>query len=69
MAAKLLRARKARFAAAAHAYDALRESAGLPATWEVITALAWAPQEGQPIRAGGMDVARISASRIPVRRR
>ncbi len=60
---------KARFAAAARAYDALRGDAGLPATWEVITALAWAPQEGQPIRAGGMDVARISASRIPVRRR
>ena len=60
---------KSRFAAAAAAYEALRGAGGLPASWEVITAMAWAPQEGQPIRAGGMDVARISASRIPVRRR
>jgi malonyl-CoA O-methyltransferase len=60
---------KARFTAAAQAYEALRVDAGLPATWEVITAMAWAPQEGQPIREAGMDVARISASRIPVRRR
>ncbi|HSR65430.1 MAG TPA: malonyl-ACP O-methyltransferase BioC [Xanthomonadaceae bacterium] len=60
---------RSRFAAAAAAYETLRTGAGLPATWEVITAMAWAPQEGQPIREGGMDVARISASRIPVRRR
>ena len=60
---------KSRFATAAAAYEPLRAAAGLPASWEVITAMAWAPQEGQPIRAGGMDVARISASRIPVRRR
>ena len=60
---------RARFAAAAAAYDRGRDDAGLPATWEVITALAWAPQEGQPIREGGMDVARISARGIPVRRR
>ncbi|MGN6513696.1 MAG: malonyl-ACP O-methyltransferase BioC [Lysobacteraceae bacterium] len=60
---------KSRFAAAAAAYEALRDGDGLPASWEVITALAWAPQEGQPIRSGGVDVARISASRIPVRRR
>ncbi|NUS38466.1 MAG: malonyl-[acyl-carrier protein] O-methyltransferase BioC, partial [Lysobacter sp.] len=60
---------RARFAAAASTYEPLREAAGLPASWEVITAMAWAPQEGQPIREGGVDVARISASAIPVRRR
>lgn len=60
---------RSRFATAAAAYEALREPDGLPASWEVITAMAWAPQEGQPIREGGMDVARISATRIPVRRR
>lgn len=60
---------KARFTAAAAAYESMRGAAGLPASWEVITAMAWAPQEGQPIREGGMDVTRISASRIPVRRR
>jgi malonyl-CoA O-methyltransferase len=60
---------KARFAAAASAYEPLRTPAGLPASWEVITALAWAPQHGAPIREAGMDVARFPASGIPVRRR
>jgi malonyl-CoA O-methyltransferase len=60
---------KARFAAAANAYDAYRDADHLPATWEIITALAWAPDHGVPIREGGEDVARIPASGIPVRRR
>jgi malonyl-CoA O-methyltransferase len=60
---------KARFAAAANAYDAYRDNDRLPATWEVITALAWAPEHGAPIREGGQDVARFPASGIPVRRR
>ena len=60
---------KARFAAAAAAYEPLRAPAGLPASWEVITAMAWAPQPGAPIREAGMDVARFPAGRIPVRRR
>ena len=60
---------KARFAAAAAAYDAFRVNDRLPATWEVITALAWAPDHGVPIREGGEDVARFPAGAIPVRRR
>lgn len=60
---------KARFAAASAAYDAFRADARLPATWEVITALAWAPEHGVAIREGGEDVARFPASGIPVRRR
>jgi malonyl-CoA O-methyltransferase len=60
---------KARFAAAGAAYEALRRPAGLPASWEVITALAWAPQAGAPIREAGMEIARFPAAGIPVRRR
>ncbi len=60
---------KARFAAAANAYETYRDGERLPATWEIITALAWAPEHGAPIREGGEDVARFPASGIPVRRR
>ncbi len=60
---------RGRFAAAAAAYEGWRDAAGLPATWEVISALAWAPDHGVPIREGGEDVARFPASAIPVRRR
>lgn len=61
---------KARFAAAAKAYEAERGQDGLlPARWEIITAMAWAPQPGQPIKQGGVDVASIPVAQIPVRRR
>ncbi|WP_024891976.1 malonyl-ACP O-methyltransferase BioC [Luteimonas huabeiensis] len=62
---------RGRFARAARAYDALRPAPGapLPVTWEVLTALAWAPEHGAPIREGGAEVARFPAHGIPVRRR
>lgn len=60
---------KARFAAAANAYENYRDGGRLPATWEIISALAWAPEHGVPIREHGEDVARFPASGIPVRRR
>lgn len=60
---------KTRFAAAERAYEGFRDGDRLPATWEIITALAWAPEHGAPIREGGEDVARFPASAIPVRRR
>ncbi len=61
---------RGRFAAAQTAYEQWRGEDGLlPATWETITAMAWAPAHGQPIREGGEDVARFPASGIPVRRR
>jgi malonyl-CoA O-methyltransferase len=60
---------KARFAAAASAYEPLRNGGRLPATWEVITAVAWAPEHGVPIREGNEDIARFPASGIPVRKR
>ena len=62
--------RRGRFAAARTAYEQWRDPDGLlPATWETITAMAWAPAHGQPIRLGGQDVARFPAAGIPVRRR
>ena len=61
---------RGRFQAARAAYEQWRDGDGLlPATWETITAMAWAPAHGQPIRQGGEDVARFPASGIPVRRR
>ncbi len=61
---------RARFAAAAAAYDVERRGDGqLPATWETITAMAWAPEPGAPIREGGFEVATVPLSSIPIRRR
>jgi len=61
---------RARFARAAAAYEPLRMDDGrLPASWEVITAMAWAPEPGAPIRLGGEEVISFPANRIPVRRR
>lgn len=60
---------RARFAAAAAHYEQFREPAGLPASWEWITAMAWSPGHGAPIREGEHDLARFPAAAIPVRRR
>ena len=60
---------RARFAAAAAAYEPLRTDAGLPATWEVIQAHAWAPPPGAPIREGGIEVTSVPVGQIPIRRR
>jgi malonyl-CoA O-methyltransferase len=61
---------RARFGAAAQAYEGMRGEDGLlPATWETISAMAWAPAAGTPVREGGVDVAAVPLSRIPIRRR
>jgi malonyl-CoA O-methyltransferase len=61
---------KIRFARAAHAYATqCGDGDGLPATWETITAMAWSPAAGAPIREDGMEIARFPASGIPIRRR
>jgi malonyl-CoA O-methyltransferase len=61
---------RARFARAAEAYARFAEASGaLPASWETITAMAWAPAPGAPIREDGVEIARFPASGIPVRRR
>jgi malonyl-CoA O-methyltransferase len=60
---------RARFVRAAQAYEPMRRDGKLPATWEVITAQAWGPQPGTPIRVGGVDEVAVPVSRIPIRRR
>ncbi|TDK23108.1 malonyl-[acyl-carrier protein] O-methyltransferase BioC [Luteimonas aestuarii] len=61
---------RARFAAASAAYEPRRRDDGqLPASWEVITAMAWAPAPGAPIRGVDGETASFPAHRIPVRRR
>lgn len=61
---------RARFAAAAAAYEPLRRVDGkLPSTWDVIYAHAWAPPPGAPIRGQGEDIATVPLSKIPIRRR
>jgi len=50
------------------AYERLRRDAMLPSTWEVITAMAWAPAPGTPRREGHADVASFPADRIPRRK-
>ncbi|QNP39444.1 malonyl-ACP O-methyltransferase BioC [Lysobacter solisilvae (ex Woo and Kim 2020)] len=58
-----------RFRRAAEGYEALRRDGKLPATWEVISAHAWGPQPGTPIRVGGVDEVAVPVARIPIRRR
>ena len=61
---------RARFAAAQAAYETERRADGLlPATWEVIYAQAWAPDDGAPIRHDGHEIAAVPLSKIPIRRR
>jgi malonyl-CoA O-methyltransferase len=61
---------KSRFARAAEAYEVERGNDGLlPASWELITAMAWAPDAGAPIREAGAEIAQFPADRIPIRRR
>jgi malonyl-CoA O-methyltransferase len=60
---------KARQARMIAAYETLRREGRLPSTWEVITAIAWAPGPGTPRREGAADIASFPANRIPLRRR
>lgn len=60
---------KSRQARMIAAYEALREEGRLPSTWEVITAMAWAPGPGTPRREGNADVASFPADRISRRSR
>ncbi len=60
---------RARFERAAQAYETHRSVQGLPATWEIVSAMAWAPDPGAPIREGGADLVAVPVSSIPIRRR
>ena len=60
---------KTRQARMVAAYETLRQDDLLPSTWEVITAMAWAPGPGTPRREGQVDIASFPADRIPRRGR
>jgi len=60
---------RGRHRAVAEAYEPLRREGVLPSTWEVVTAMAWAPPASAARREGGADVAVFPADRIPIRRR
>jgi malonyl-CoA O-methyltransferase len=61
------RGRRARMIAA---YETMRDADGrLPSTWEVISAMAWAPEAGVPRREAAADIATFPADAIPVRTR
>ncbi len=60
---------KSRMQAVFAAYEALRRDGTLPATWEVITLRALAPEAGTPRRDGPGIVASVPLDRIPIRRR
>jgi malonyl-CoA O-methyltransferase len=48
----------------------LRDKDGLlPASWETISAMAWAPEAGTPVRERDVEIASMPLSRIPIRRR
>jgi len=51
------------------AYETQRVDGRLPSTWEVITAMGWAPGPGSPRREGAVDIASFPADRIPHRTR
>ena len=60
---------KARHRAVAAAYEPLRRGGVLPSTWEVVTAMAWAPAAGAARRDGGADIATFPADRLTIRKR
>ncbi len=61
---------KDRFKRMLEAYRRLRcEDGFYPATWEVVYASAWAPEEGVPVRTAFGEQASVSVHNIQVRRR
>ena len=60
---------KARMQRVFAAYESLRRDGTLPATWEVITLRALAPEAGTPRRDSRGVVASVPLDRIPIRRR
>jgi malonyl-CoA O-methyltransferase len=60
---------KSRHRAVAAAYEPLRRDGVLPSTWEVVTAMAWAPPPGAARREGGADIATFPVEKLTVRKR
>jgi len=58
-----------RWQAMLNAYETYRNDGVLPATYEVVSAHAWAPQPGQPRRARGGEVASFPVDRLRGSRR
>lgn len=60
---------RGRHRAVAAAYEALRRDGVLPSTWEVVTAMAWAPPPGAARREGGADIATFPVDKLTIRKR
>ncbi|HEX5755684.1 MAG TPA: malonyl-ACP O-methyltransferase BioC [Arenimonas sp.] len=60
---------RARLQRVTDAYETFRSNGVLSSSWEVISAMAFAPKSGAPLRSGGSDLASFPADRIPIRRR
>jgi malonyl-CoA O-methyltransferase len=60
---------RGRHRAVAAAYEALRRDGALPSTWEVVTAMAWAPPPGAARREGGADIATFPVEKLTIRKR
>jgi malonyl-CoA O-methyltransferase len=61
---------KARYRRMLEAYESMRLDGHIPATWEVVTAHAWGPPQGQARRgAGGVEIASFSVDSLRGSRR
>jgi len=60
---------KSHWRRAVDAYETYRRDGKFPATYEVVYAHAWAPEPGQPRRAGGGDIATFSVDKLRGSRR
>jgi malonyl-CoA O-methyltransferase len=60
----------ARYRRMLEAYESMRLDGHIPATWEVVTAHAWGPPQGQARRgAGGVEIASFSIDSLRGSRR
>ena len=60
---------KSHYRRAVEAYEKFRADGKLPATYEVISAHAWAPDDSQPRRSGGEEIASFSVDQLRGSRR
>ena len=60
---------KVRYQRMLDAYETMRVDGRIPAMWEVVTAHAWGPPQGQARRSRGMEIASFSADSLRGSRR
>lgn len=60
---------KGRYQRMLAAYESMRVDGRIPAMWEVVTAHAWGPPQGQARRAGGVEIASFSIDSLRGSRR